>query len=146
MTRFTTERRPIWPAALHAVAKFSVMRVRVARRAGPVLKMKRKDFVFSASCASLVAFHASHGDVGTGQRKFRRLMFCDREERSVEICHGVARLTSILEWLPSKLAVMGILMTVHAVREFDLVDCCFAGGNVAFPTFHLHMHSLQWIF
>ena len=122
------------------------MRVRVACRTGPVLKMKWQDLVFSAAGARLMTFHAGYGDVRTGQREFRHLMFGDREERSVKIRHRVAALTAIPERLPGKLAVVGILVTIRAVREFDLIYCRFPGRNVAFPAFHPFMHPLQWIF
>ncbi len=65
---FTTQQRAVRPLALHAVLKFTVMRVHVAGRAALIRKVERQNFVRAPAGANLVAIHAGHRHVRSRQR------------------------------------------------------------------------------
>lgn len=70
----------------------------------------------------------------------------DGKDRTVEVSNGMALFATILVRFARKLFVVRILVAIEASREFHLVNCTFAGGQVTFRAFHFGMHPLQRIF
>lgn len=145
MAGFAAKLCPIRPAALHAVSKLPVMWVSMTSSTGFVFKVKRNNLVCSSADSHFVTFHTSHRNVRACQRELGFLVFGDGEESAVKVRHGVAALAPVLERLSSKLAVVGILVTVHTARELDFVNRFLACGNVAFGAFYFYVLSFQRI-
>lgn len=57
----------------------------MARSAGPVFELERKDLVRPSGRPHLMAIGAGHGGVRVNQRKVRLAMLGDRESRAVKV-------------------------------------------------------------
>ena len=98
----------------HAILKLALMGIGVARRAGPILKMEREDFVRPSSQANLVAIRAGNSDVRSGQHEPCILVFHNREGRLVKILDGMASLATVLIRSRCELFVVCILVAIGA--------------------------------
>ena len=98
----------------HAILKLTFMGIGVARRAGPILKMEREDFVRPSSQANLVAIRAGNSDVRSGQHEPCILVFHNREGRLVKILDGMASLATVLIRSRCELFVVCILVAIGA--------------------------------
>jgi len=143
MTGFAAKGRAVAAQFLHAVAELPAMRVGVTRGAGLVRKSKRQDIVAAVRKPGFVAFVARNRGVCAGQHEFSFLVLRNREERPMEVAHGVARLAAIVVRRPRKLAVVDIRVAVRAVREFHLVDRCATRWQVALGTLHASVSAFQ---
>src|SRR6266849_1161593 len=75
----------------------------------------------------LMAVVASNRHVAARQGETRRLMFGNREVRSLERSSVVTLFAAILPGGTSELALVFIFVAIYAFREFDLVARFLAG-------------------
>ncbi len=129
----------------HPLLKFAVMGVLVTRSAAHVHEMERQDFIRAAGSTHPMAIGARHGGMRAGQSETRVAMLGNRKRGAMEILNRVATLTLIFVGRGGKLPVVGILMTVHTVREFDFVNRFLAGRNMALGAFYFYVLSFQRI-
>ncbi len=130
----------------HAIFKFTLVRIGVARGACAVRKMERHNFVGSSAEACLVAFHAGNGHVRPGQHEMSLLVLGNRKGGAMKVFYRVAILTTILVGSGGKLFVVFILMAIRARREFHFVLCIFSGRRVAFVAGNGCMLSISGYF
>lgn len=121
------------------------MGIAVASRTSAILEVERQDLVGPAAQAGLMAFRAGDSGMGPGKRESRIAVLCNRERRTVKIFDDMAVLATILVRRCGKLLVMGVLVTIHAGREFDLIDSVLARGRVAFLASDSCVFSFQRI-
>ena len=95
MASLASELAPIRTPLFRTVAEFTVMRIRVARRAGFVFEPERQNLVRASCRAGFVAIHARHGHVRSGERKLRVAVLGNRKQRAVEVRDCVTGLTSV---------------------------------------------------
>jgi hypothetical protein len=145
MASLTAELGIIRPSSLHPIFELAVMWVEMAGGAGTIYKPKRQNFVGPVSEPDLVTLSASYGGVATGQREISFLMLRNGEGGAMKVGHGVAGFAPVLVRGGSKLAVVGVLVTIQAGGKFDLIYGFLPSGNVTFAAFHLCMHTLQGI-
>lgn len=136
MTRFTAEWGAVSAAAFHTILELAVMRIRVTRGAGAVVKMKWQNFVGAMSDFRLVAVVAGYRHVTSRQGKLSLGMLGDGKERSVKITNGVATLAPVVIRCSRELSIVRIFVAIGAIRELHLIDRIFASGNVALSAFH----------
>lgn len=117
----------------------------MASRASAVLEVERQNLIGPATQAGLVAFRACDSGMGSGKRESRIAVLCNRIRRTVKIFDGMAVLATILVRRCGELLVMGVLVTIHAGREFDLIDSVLASGRVALLASDSSVFSFQRI-
>lgn len=130
----------------HAVFKFTLVRIGVARRARTVRKVERQNFVCSSTKACFVAFGASHGDVRACQREMRFLVFGNRECGAVKILYRVAIFAAVQVGRGGKLVVVLILVAIRARRKLHFILRILARGSVALVAGHGRMLAVERIF
>src|SRR5882762_11289215 len=142
---FAAEQRAVGALAPHAVVKFSMMRIGVARSAGHVGKTERQHFVGAMRFACSVATRARDGSVSARQGKARVAMRGDGVQGAMEIRDGVAGFATIVERRRGELIVVHVLVAVGAIRKLDLVLRIFAGRNVTVGALDRDVFAFQRI-
>lgn len=145
MASFASEWRAVAAQSRHPVVKLPAMRVHMACDAGLVRESEWQNFVGAVREACFVALVARHGGVRAGQHEPGLLMLCNGEKRPMKVAHRMARLAAIVVRRPGELAIVGILMTVRAVRELHLVDRLAGRGKMALRAFHARVPAFQRI-
>jgi hypothetical protein len=141
----TSQRRAVGALLGHAIFEFPVMRIRVAGGAAAVFEAKRHDLVSAACRSHFVAIGAGHRGMGSRQCEASFAMLRDGKERTVKIAYGVAILAFVEIGGCGELAVMRILVTVRAKREFHLVNGVLAGRKMTLVTGNGNVFALQWV-
>lgn len=145
VARFAAERRSIRFFRRHAIFKFALVGIGVARGACAVLKMKWQNFVCSSAQACLVAFRAGCSNVRTGQHEMSLLVLGDSKGRAVKILYRVAILTTVQVGSGGELFVVFILMAIRARRKLHIVLGIFSGWGVTFVTSYGCMFAVERI-
>lgn len=145
VARLATERRSIRFFRRHAIFKFALVGICVARGACAVLKMEGQNFVCSSAQPCLVAFRAGDSHVRSDEREMRLLVLGDGKCGAVEILYRVAILATVQVGSGGKLFIVFILMAICARREFHFVLRIFSGRRVAFIASHGRMLAIQRI-
>jgi len=145
VTSLTTERCSIRPLFRHPIVEFALVRVLMARGAGLIFKFERQDLIRPPGGPDLMAIAAGNRRVRTGKREFRVAVFCNRIRRAVPVHHGVAVFAAVLIGSAHKLAVMRILVAIHAEFKLDVVNCVLTCRDMTLRTFHLDVFALQGI-
>jgi hypothetical protein len=140
---FAPKQTAISPPTCHPLAKFSVVRIRMAGRATAIFKMERRNFVDRVGDSHLVAVIAWNGHVCACQRKLGLSMLDDRKQRTVKVLDRVAAFAAIIVRSGGKLARMDVFVAVHAVCKLHVVNCCLAGRKMALRAFHLAVLAFQ---
>lgn len=140
---FAPKGSPIRPAARHAVAEFSVVRIGMAGRATAIFKMEGQNFVGRVRDPLFVAIVAGNGYVRACQWKLAFSMLGNGKQRAMEVPNRMAAFAAIIVRCSGELTSMDVFVAVHAVRKFHLVNSGLAGGNVAFRAFDLGVLAFQ---
>jgi len=127
VTGFASQRGAVGASLRHAIFEFAVVRICVAGGATAIFEAERHNFVRAARRSHLVTIGAGHGGVRSGQSEASVAMLGDGKESAVKIAHGVAVLAFVQMRSRGELAVMRVLVTVRAKREFHLVNRVLAG-------------------
>lgn len=122
-----------------------MMGIKVASGATAILEAERHDLVLAASCSHLVAIGARHSCVRSSKGEARVTMLGDGKGGTVEILNRVASLALVQVWSGGELAVVGILVTIGAEREFYFVNRIFAGRQMALAAIYGHMFASERI-
>ena len=145
VARFAAERRSICFFRRHAIFKFTLVGIGVARSACAVLKMEWQNFVYSSAQACLVAFRAGYGHVGSGQHEMSLLVLGDSKCGAMKILYRVAIFATVLVGRGGKLFIVFILMAICARRELHFVLRIFSGWRVAFVAGNSRMLAFERI-
>ena len=145
VARFAPERTAIAALTRHPLAKFAVVRIRVAGRASAICKMEGCNFVDRVGDSCFVAIIAGNGHVRAREREFRLSMLGNRKQRTVKVLNGVATFAAIIVRRGGKLPGMDVFVAVHAVCKLHVVNCCLAGRDVALRAFHLGVLAFQGV-
>lgn len=121
------------------------MRVCVAGGATAIFEAERHNLVRATRCSHLVTIGAGHGGMCSGQSEPGFTVLRDGKEGAVKIAHGMAILASVQIRSGSELAVMSVLVTIRAKREFHFVNRVFAGWKMAFGAFDRNVLAFQRI-
>src|SRR5437764_14401356 len=121
------------------------MRVLVADRAGPIVELVQHDLLELRSGALFVAIGTRGGEMSTGQRKAGLLVLRQREGRRMIALQVVTLLAAVQIRRRSKLALVIVLMTVHALAELDLVQRVLALRKMTAGALHFGVLEFQRI-
>lgn len=122
-----------------------MMGIEVASGTTAILEAEGHDLVVAASGPRLVAIRARHSRVRSSQSKTRVTMLGDGKSGAVEVLNCVAGLALIQVWSGGELAVVGILVTIGAEREFHFVNRIFARRQMALAAIHGYMFASEWV-
>ena len=116
----------------HAVGKLAFVNVLMATCA-----TKRAEMIDSGlrTGRRLVALIACYGDMPVGKRETGLLVLGQRVAGGLECEAVVALLTTIAPGFADKLALVFVLVAVHAKRKLDSVTCFLSRRNVAIGAF-----------
>ena len=82
---FASQRGAVSAALRLAVLEFAVVRISMARSAGPVSELERKDLIRPSGRPRLMAIGAGHGGVCVDQSKARLAVLGDGESGAVKV-------------------------------------------------------------
>lgn len=111
---FASQRSAVGAALRHSVFELTMVRIRVACGATPIVKMVRHDVVGAMGRAGFVAIVTRDGGVCAGQTKARVTVLGNRKGRAMKVLHGVAALAAVPVGCRSKLTVVSVFVTVGA--------------------------------
>lgn len=133
VTCLTTQRFSGSAEQRHTPGKLSLMNIRMTACATQLREMKLGN---GGTRQRLVTLVTRHRHVTTCQWKATLLMLCQSHRRCLERVTGVTLLAPIAPGIGYKLALVGILMTIDANAELDLVKSLRARRNMAGRTRH----------
>ena len=122
-----------------------MVRVGMARRTTHVGKMEWQNLIGPPGHAHFVAVRTSNRCVRPDERITRLAVHRQGERRLMEILNGMTTFTFILVRRSGKLAVVSVLMAIHAGREFCFINRVLPCRQVALVTFHLDVLASEGI-
>lgn len=145
MASLTSRRSPVRPHLPHTLRELAFVRVLMADGAGSVVELVQNDLLELRRGAFLMAIGTGGREMSPRERKAGLLMLRQRECRGMIALQVMALLAAVEIGRGGKLALMIVLMAVHAFGELDLVERVLALRNMTAGALHFRVLEFQRI-